>query len=99
MSTKTGELDFFKQTWKYWQVLYNGNVKCCECSRVIDFAPAHCSHLMSKGALPSKRLEIRNLVPMCFNCHQKWEFELRDKMSNKYLIKQKDAIKAEHYQA
>ncbi len=74
----TNELDFMKQTWSDW--LKSGPVRCIECNKELWFHPAHVSHVLPKGAYPALRLDAENVVPMCFNCHQTYEFGARNKM-------------------
>ena len=44
------------------------------------FKSVFCSHILTKGAHPKHRYNKDNINLLCFNCHQKWEFQDRTKM-------------------
>ena len=72
------ELNFMRDVWTEWKK--DGDVRCIECNRRLKFHPAHVSHILPKGNYGRFRLRHDNVVPMCFEHHQLWEFGDRKKM-------------------
>lgn len=72
---------------------------CEECGMVLKaFSPAYVSHIISKGAFPGLRTDLRNYNLLCLQCHQQWEFGTRSQMKiwteNEKII---ETLKREFY--
>jgi len=95
---RTGEKALFQQI---AEVITEGNNEVfCQCcgARIPTLAPANFSHLLSKGAYPSFRLDKRNIWIKCEDCHHEWEFGNRDQPKFAEAIHQAEQLKIEYYQ-
>lgn len=67
---KTGELDVFKEIWE------EREHKCFVCgSELGEFSVILFSHVLTKGAYPSLRLNKENILLKCEPCHHRYEFQ------------------------
>lgn len=57
-----------------------GRVFCEECGKQIKYDPSHCAHILSKGAFPSLRCVLDNLMALCFGCHTIYDCQDRTSM-------------------
>lgn len=70
---------FYKKVWK------EKNTICEECGRKLwVFNRIFISHVLSKGAYPSYRHDMRNVNILCTEHHQQWEFGNRKSMNKKW---------------
>lgn len=89
---KTGEIELFKEIAKKT----NSICQCCKVS-IANLSPINFSHILSKGAYPSYRLDKRNIFIVCNFCHTEWEFG--DRNQTKFAVKREIAqmLKEEYY--
>lgn len=66
------ELEFMQFMWNGWEKRW-GEVKCLECGAVLHFHPHFCAHILSKGAFPQFRTDMRNIIPLCADHHQQFD--------------------------
>jgi len=91
-SLKQSDVKFYRYCWK-WLDHY-----CEETGLYLrDYSSVFVSHILSRGAYPEMRWDIRNINILSFESHQKWEFgtqEVKESMKifNKNMIKQIDLI-------
>ena len=91
---KTGEIDLFKEI----SQKTNSICQCCK-APIANLSPINFSHILSKGAYPSYRLDKRNILVVCATCHHEWEFG--DRNQSKFALKREIAqtLKEEYYKA
>jgi hypothetical protein len=92
---KTGELNMFKELSEEKQ---SSVCQCCK-TLIPSLSPINFSHVLSKGAYPSYRLDKRNIFVVCATCHHEWEFG--DRNQSKFALKREIAqtLKEEYYKA
>lgn len=91
---KTGEIDLFKEI----SQKINSICQCCKVP-IANLSLINFSHVLSKGAYPSYRLDKRNIFVVCATCHHEWEFG--DRNQSKFALKREIAqmLKEEYYKA
>ena len=77
---KECELDTMLSVWEENQDFHD-RCLCSECGKSIEFDRSHCAHILSKGAFPQHRCNPENIVILCFDCHQTFDFESRESMA------------------
>lgn len=89
---KTGEIELFKEIAKKT----NSVCQCCKVP-IANLSPINFSHILSKGAYPSYRLDKRNIFVVCATCHHEYEFG--DRNQPKFALKREIAqmLKEEYY--
>ena len=66
---------FYRSAWKELPH------QCINCHLPLrGYSRSYISHLISKGSNTALRHDIRNVVPMCYDCHQTFEFGKRSEM-------------------
>ena len=90
---KSGELNMFKELFEEKQ---SSVCQCCK-TLIPSLSPINFSHVLSKGAYPSYRLDKRNIFVVCSDCHHEWEFG--DRNQPKFAFKRDVAqmLKEEYY--
>jgi len=66
-----------------WEALkMDGDVCCWECGKYLgeEMEPMHMAHVLSKGAYPMFRCDMRNVVPMCAVHHQMMDGQVDGKI-------------------
>lgn len=92
---KMSDSQFYKLVWSVKPP------ECEECGCHLGFVPkaVNVSHILTKGAYPSFRHDLRNVNMLCFKHHNQWEFGDRKSMriykSNMKII---DELKLEYYE-
>lgn len=80
ISAKKSERDAMLQVWLENENEYS-HCQCEECGRTIkQFDPSNLAHAWSKGAAPQYRADVRNLIVLCFPCHQVLDFGAKSSM-------------------
>ena len=77
----TGERDMFIEIW-------NEREHICEnCNQELSYEPRvhYFSHIKSKGAHPSLRLEKSNIQLLCMDCHYAYDFQGKVAFENRKL--------------
>lgn len=81
------EIDFMRMVWEDWDSR-GGCIECTECGLGLPvFHPIHIAHVYGKGTEGIMRLDQENVVPMCANCHNWFDKDLRVVMTCYYKIK------------
>ena len=98
LSTKrkpTGEKEVFRRIWE------SREHKCLTCGVYISEARAiNFSHLLPKGKYPEYRLDERNIVLQCGDCHTRWHnygSEMRESKKWKGFFRRYDDLWDEVY--
>ena len=71
----TGHRSYISKSADEYLEFIDSNIKpdkpvlCANCMIEIPFHPSHVSHILPKSTYPSYRLDIRNVKPLCFSCH------------------------------
>lgn len=89
----TGEREVFLQIWNERP----HRCQCCGAWLGDEPRPIFFSHLLSKGAYPSLRLEPRNIWLKCERCHTTWEFGSRSAPEFAEANNKADSLKQEYY--
>lgn len=92
---KTGEMDVFHEIIKEHgdETIY---CRCCN-KPLYSLSPINFSHILSKGAYPSYRLDKRNIWIVCEVCHHDYEFGSRKQAKFAEKIKVGEILKQEYY--
>ena len=85
---KKEELDVMLEVWEANADIDN-RCQCSECGKSLEFDRTHCAHILSKGAFPSLRSNPENIIILCFECHQQFDFGLRSEMNIYPFIEEK----------
>jgi hypothetical protein len=95
----TGEKEVFRRIWD----AADGNAKCLTCGVHIHEGKAiNFSHLLPKGKYPEYRLDERNIVLQCGDCHSRWHnygSEMRESKKWRGFFKRYDNLWDEVYPA
>ena len=90
------ELEFMLIVWHEWSSRCS-RVDCTECGIGLNFHPAHVAHIYGKGTEPQMRLDIENVIPMCRDCHDLFDKDLRVKMvCYSHVKKRMEYLKRKH---
>jgi 5-methylcytosine-specific restriction endonuclease McrA len=88
------EKDLFIKIWK------ERKRECFVCGIPLGIVPrAHFfSHVLSKGAYPSFKLNPENIVLKCIACHEKWETaSVKDDPNFREFLELKEELKSKYY--
>jgi len=76
----------------FYQMVWNIRSHCCqECGKFLgdQMSRIYVSHILTKGAHPALRHDIRNVNILCPEHHHQWEFGVRRKM---HIFEKNEAI-------
>lgn len=84
---KKSDVKFYRFCWK-WLDHY------CEETGIYlrDYSAVFVSHILSRGAYPEMRWDIRNINILSFKAHQEWEFGTFEKKQNMKIWSKNEAI-------
>ena len=65
---------------KYYNYAYDlHDIKKCEnCLRPLKYSSVNISHILTRGANPEMKYDLRNHNLLCFECHEKWEHNVNN---------------------
>lgn len=93
---RTGEMDVFIKIWN--ERKHVSEVSGDPLGNVLK--PIFFSHVLTKGAYPSLRLNKENIILMTADEHQLWEFgkdKIKDDPKWKWVFERRDKLKREYY--
>lgn len=94
---RTGEMDVFIEIWN--ERPRKSEISGEDLGNILK--PIFFSHVLSKGAYPSLRLDKRNIVLKTLEEHQLWEFgkhKIKDDPKWKWVFERKEQLKREYYE-